>query len=52
MKLDREHDREKQPTWRGKNIQKLPKKWLFFGGLALLGLVLALLITGSISQAL
>lgn len=52
MKLDREHDIEKHPNGRGKSIQKLPKKWLFFGGLALLALVLALLITGSISQAL
>ncbi|WP_373538341.1 cytochrome c biogenesis protein CcdA [Chamaesiphon sp.] len=52
MKLDREHDLETQATGRVKNTQKLPKKWLLFGGLALLGLVLALLITGPISQAL
>jgi cytochrome c-type biogenesis protein len=34
------------------NVQKLPKKWFFFGSLALMGLVLALLITGPVSQAL
>jgi cytochrome c-type biogenesis protein len=34
------------------NVQKLPKKWVFFGSLALMGLVLALLITGPVSQAL
>lgn len=50
MKLEQEQDLELQPTERNKNIQKLPKKWLLFGGLALLGLVLALLITGPISQ--
>jgi cytochrome c-type biogenesis protein len=55
MKSDREEniiDITPQPTGRETNIQKLPKKWLLFGGLALLGLVLALLITGPISQAL
>ena len=51
MKLEREKGNlEIQATGRAKNIQKLPKKWLLFGGLALLGLVLALLITGPISQ--
>jgi cytochrome c-type biogenesis protein len=55
MKSDREKnivDITSQPTGREQNIQKPPKKWLLFGGLSLLGLVLALLITGPISQAL
>ncbi len=52
MKTDREQDLELQPTRHNRNIQELPKKWLLLGGLALLGLVLALLITGPISQAL
>lgn len=52
MKSDREHDIVSQPTQREQNIQKLPKKWVLFGGLALLGLVFALLITGPISQGL
>ena len=55
MKSDRDNnivDITSQPTERENNIQKLPKKWLLFGGLALLGLGLALLITGPISQAL
>ncbi len=55
MKSDRDNnivDITSQPTERENNIQKLPKKWLLFGGLALLGLVLALLITGPISQTL
>ncbi|WP_310425552.1 cytochrome c biogenesis protein CcdA [Chamaesiphon sp. VAR_48_metabat_135_sub] len=52
MKLEQEQDLEPHSTGREKNIQKIPKKWLLFGGLALLGLVLALLVTGPISQAL
>ena len=55
MKSDRENnivEIASQATKRENNIQKPPKKWLLFGGLALLGLVLALLITGPISQAL
>jgi cytochrome c-type biogenesis protein len=55
MKLDREKnivDITSQPIKNENNIRKLPKKWVLFGGLALLGLVLALLITGPISQAL
>ena len=53
MKLDREQDDlEMQATGRVKNTQKLPKKWVLLGGLALLGLVLALLITGPVSQGL
>jgi cytochrome c-type biogenesis protein len=52
MKLDREHDLKKPSDGGKKNIQKLPKKWLLFGGMALLSLVIALLITGPISQAL
>ncbi len=53
MKLDREQDDlEMQATGRIKNTQKLPKKWVLLGGLALMGLVLALLITGPVSQGL
>ncbi len=35
-----------------KTSPKIPKKWFVFGGLALLGFALALLITGPVSQAL
>jgi cytochrome c-type biogenesis protein len=55
MKPNQEHDIidvNAQPVRSEKNIQKLPRKWLVFGGLGLLGLVLALLITGPVSQAL
>jgi cytochrome c-type biogenesis protein len=55
MKSDRENnivDITPQLTERGNNTQKPLNKWLLFSGLALLGLVLALLITGPISQAL
>ncbi len=41
-----------QTTRRKKNNSKIKKKWLMFGGLALLGLLIALLITGPLSQAL
>jgi cytochrome c-type biogenesis protein len=37
---------------RPKNISKLPKKWLLYGGLALLGLLIAVLATGPVSQGL
>ena len=40
------------PNSHERNVQETPKKWVLFGGLALLGLVLALLITGPVSQAL
>ena len=40
------------PNSHERSVQKTPKKWVLFGGLALLGLVLALLITGPVSQAL
>ncbi len=55
MKPNQEHDIinvNSQPVGIKKIIQKLPRKWLIFGGLGLLGLVLALLITGPISQGL
>jgi cytochrome c-type biogenesis protein len=55
MKSDRENniiEIASQLTKRENNIQKPPKKWLLFGGLALLGLVLTLLITGPVSQGL
>jgi cytochrome c-type biogenesis protein len=49
-------DQETEPivriTGREKNNFKIPKKWLMFGGLALLGLAIALLATGPVSQAL
>jgi cytochrome c-type biogenesis protein len=45
-------DLKSQPNGHSKSVQKLSKKWLLFGGLALLGLVLALLITGPIFQGL
>jgi cytochrome c-type biogenesis protein len=51
MKLE-PHDIETQLARHKKPSQKLPKKWLLFGGLALLGLVLALLLTGPISKGL
>jgi cytochrome c-type biogenesis protein len=55
MKPDRENnliDITPSPNSHGHNLQKIPKKWIVFGGLALLGLILALLITGPVSQAL
>jgi cytochrome c-type biogenesis protein len=53
MKLDREESNlEIQATGRVKNTRKIPKRWFLFGGLALLGLVLALLVTGPISHGL
>ncbi len=52
MKLDRDRDLKLQPNEREKNIQKLPRKWLFFGGLALVGFGLALLVTGPIFSGL
>jgi cytochrome c-type biogenesis protein len=52
MKLEQEQDIEPHSTGRKKNTRKLPRKWLLFGGLALLGLVLALLIADPISQPL
>jgi cytochrome c-type biogenesis protein len=52
MKLDRESDVNAQPIKREKSIQGIPKKWLVFGGLALVGLVLALLVIEPIFQGL
>jgi cytochrome c-type biogenesis protein len=43
---------DQENTNRAKNIHKLPKKWVLFGGLALLGLLLAMLATGPVSQGL
>ena len=47
---DRETDLAMRTTI--KNSPKIPKKWLVFGGLALLGFVLALLIIDPISKGL
>jgi cytochrome c-type biogenesis protein len=41
-----------EPISGGQSTQKIPKKWMVFGGFILLGLVLALLITGPVSQGL
>lgn len=51
MKLEPEHDLEQPPNQPHKSTLRLPKKWVLFGGLALLGLILAILITGPISQS-
>jgi cytochrome c-type biogenesis protein len=53
MKTDPENnivDITSQTTERKRNIQKIPKKYLLFSGLALLSLLLAVLITGPLSQ--
>jgi cytochrome c-type biogenesis protein len=53
MKLDREEGNlEIQATGHVKNTQKIPKRWFLFGGLALLGLLLALLISSPIFHGL
>lgn len=41
---------DRQPTPIKTNKFKIPKTWLFFSGLALLGLIVAMMITGPISQ--
>jgi cytochrome c-type biogenesis protein len=51
MKSDRKHKFE-TPRARKINIRKISKKWWLFGGLVLLGAILALLITVPISQGL
>ena len=52
QKPDQETESIAQTTRRKKNNFKISPKWLVFGGLALLGLAIALLITGPLSQAL
>jgi len=55
MKLDRDNDSvdiTPQLNKREKSIRKISKKWLMFGGLVLVGLVLALLVTEPISHGL
>lgn len=52
QKPDRDTEFVTQATTRKQNIPKIPKKWFVFGGLALLGLLIALLTTGPVSQGL
>lgn len=52
QKPDRDTDLVIQNTTCKKNRPKIPKKWFVFGGLVLLGLLLALLTTGPVSQGL
>jgi cytochrome c-type biogenesis protein len=52
MKLDQDHEQSSPTPPATSNIHKIPQQWIWFGGLALLGLLLALLITGPISQGL
>lgn len=52
QKPDRDTDLVIENNTDKKNRQKIPKKWFVFGGLVLLGLLLALLITGPVSQGL
>ena len=51
QKPDQETEPITQPLGRKRNNFKIKKKWLVFGGLALLGLAIALLITGPVSKA-
>jgi len=51
QKPDQETETIARTSEHKKNNSKIPKKWLVFGGLALLGLSIALLITGPLSQA-
>ncbi len=46
------HKPDRKIVDRQKNIPKIPKRWALFGGLALLGLLLALLATGPVSERL
>jgi len=52
QKPDQETEPIVQTNRHKQNNFKIPKKWLVFGGLALLGLAIALLATGPVSQAL
>ncbi len=52
QKPDQETEPIVQITKPKQNNFKIPKKWLVFGGLALLGLAIALLTTGPVSQEL
>ncbi len=52
QKPDQETEPITQPTRLKKKNSKIPKKWLVFGGLVLLGLAIALLTNGPVSQAL
>jgi cytochrome c-type biogenesis protein len=50
MKLDRADDANAQPSKHKKSVRKVPKKLLMFGGLALVGLVLALFVAEPITH--
>jgi cytochrome c-type biogenesis protein len=52
QKPDRDTDLVIENTTGKETRPKIPKKWFVFGGLVLLGLLLALLITGPVSQGL
>jgi len=52
QKPDQETETIARTSEHKKNNSKIPKKWLVFGGLALLGLSIAILTTGPVSQAL
>jgi len=52
QKPDRDTELVTQATTRKQNSPKIPKKWFVFGGLALLGLLIALLTNGPVSQGL
>jgi cytochrome c-type biogenesis protein len=52
MNLDRDKDLEAETLLPRKKVRNLQKKWLVIGGLAVAGLVLALLITAPISHGL
>ena len=52
QKPDQETEPITQPTRLKKKNSKIPKKWLVFGGLVLLGLAIALLTNSPVSQAL
>jgi cytochrome c-type biogenesis protein len=52
MKIEQKQDLKTHQKNKNGNIQKISKKWLLFGGIALMGLLLFLLISGPISYGL